>query len=68
MTVLELEQCIRAYGTEIFSFCMHLAGTREWAEELYQDTFLTAMEHIQQLHNGEGAEENWQRRQQSRWQ
>ncbi len=55
MTVLELEQCIGAYGKEIFSFCLHLTGSREWAEELYQDTFLTAMERIRQLHNGDGA-------------
>lgn len=55
MTVFELEQCIAAYGTEIYSFCLHLTGAREWADELYQDTFLVAMEHIRQLHNGAGA-------------
>ena len=51
MTVFELEQCIEAYGTEVYSFCLHLTGVREWADELYQDTFLTAMEHITKLHN-----------------
>ena len=55
MTVFELEQCIEMYGKEIYSFCLHLTGVREWADELYQDTFLTAMEHITQLHNDAGA-------------
>lgn len=51
MTVFELEQIIAQYGTGIYSFCLHLTGVREWADELYQDTFLMAMEHIEQLHN-----------------
>ena len=55
MTVFELEQCIEEYGKEVYSFCLHLTGVREWADELYQDTFLTAMEHIAQLHNEAGA-------------
>ena len=55
MTVFELEQCIETYGKEVYSFCLHLTGAREWADELYQDTFLTAMEHITQLHNEAGA-------------
>ena len=55
MTVFELEQCIEEYGKEIYSFCLHLTGVREWADELYQDTFLTAMEHITQLHNEAGS-------------
>ena len=54
MTVFELEQCIQEYGKEVYSFCLHLTGAREWADELYQDTFLTAMEHITQLHNEAG--------------
>ena len=54
MTVFELEQCIETYGKEIYSFCLYLTGAREWADELYQDTFLTAMEHITQLHNEAG--------------
>ena len=55
MTVFELEQCIETYGKEVYSFCLHLTGAREWADELYQDTFLTAMEHITKLHNDAGA-------------
>ena len=55
MTVFKLEQCIETYGKEVYSFCLHLTGAREWADELYQDTFLTAMEHITRLHNDAGA-------------
>lgn len=51
MTVLELDACIKEHGTAIYSFCRHLAGTRELADELYQDTFLVAMERMEQLHN-----------------
>lgn len=28
MTLRELEQCIETYGTEIYSFCVYLTGTR----------------------------------------
>ena len=44
MTMKELEHCIDAYGTDIYNFCQHLTKERELAEELYQDTFLTAVE------------------------
>lgn len=44
MTKMQLEQCIEAYGTELFSFCCRLTGNRQEAEELYQDTFLKAIE------------------------
>lgn len=32
MTVFELETCIEEYGAEVYSFCLHLTGVREWAE------------------------------------
>lgn len=44
MTKAELEQCISAYGTDIYSFCNYLTGSGQEAEDLYQDTFLTAIE------------------------
>lgn len=44
MNKLQLEQCIREYGKEIYSFCRHLTGNVQEAEELYQDTFLKATE------------------------
>lgn len=44
MTKQELEQCIEEYGKDIFSFCCYLTGSRQEAEDLYQDTFLKAVE------------------------
>lgn len=44
MTRVELEQCINEYGTEIYSFCKHLTGSKQEADDLYQDTFLKAVE------------------------
>ena len=44
MNKLQLEQCVRDYGKEIYTFCFHLTGSVSEAEELYQDTFLKAME------------------------
>lgn len=40
----ELEACIDEYGKDIYSFCRHLACDRQEAEDLYQDTFLKAVE------------------------
>lgn len=44
MTIKELEQCIELYGKDIYTFCLHLSGSRQEAEDLYQETFLTAMQ------------------------
>lgn len=44
MNVTELEQCINTYGKDIYAFCRQLAYSQQDAEELYQDTFLKAME------------------------
>lgn len=44
MNLKELETCIRTYGTDIFSFCCQLTRSRQEAEDLYQDTFLKALE------------------------
>lgn len=44
MNVTELEKCIDAYGTDIYSFCKQLTCSVQEAEDLYQDTFLKAME------------------------
>lgn len=52
MTRFELEQCIHEYGKEIYSFCKHLTGSRQEADDLYQDTFLKAVELQQKI--------NWQ--------
>jgi len=44
MNITELEKCIEKYGNDIYAFCLHLAYSQQEAEELYQDTFLKAME------------------------
>ncbi len=49
MTIQELEQCIAFYGKDIYSFCMHLTGNKERADDLYQDTFLEAMKKIKEI-------------------
>lgn len=40
----QLEQCIAEHGKEIYAFCRHLVGYTIEADELYQDTFLKAVE------------------------
>ena len=44
MEARELEKCIDAFGTEIYRFCIKLCMDKENAEDLYQQTFLKALE------------------------
>ncbi len=44
MTMTELEKWILIYGREIYSFCRYLAGSKQEADDLYQDTFVRAVE------------------------
>lgn len=44
MEARELETCIDEFGTEIYRFCMKLCMDKQNAEDLYQQTFLTALE------------------------
>lgn len=44
MNRVQLEQCIHEYGKDIFTFCSRITGNRQEAEDLYQDTFLKAVE------------------------
>ena len=39
-----IEQCIKKYGNDIYRFCCFLTGTRDLADDLYQDTFVKALE------------------------
>lgn len=39
-----IKRLIEDYGKEIYSFCVYLTRSREKADDLYQDTFLVAME------------------------
>ena len=40
----ELEACIKEHGKDIYSFCCQLTGSRQEADDLYQDTFLKMVE------------------------
>lgn len=40
----ELEECIEVNGKDIYSFCCQLTGSRQEADDLYQDTFLKMLE------------------------
>ena len=40
----ELEQLIGMYGRDIYSFCCYLTRNKQEADDLYQDTFVKALE------------------------
>lgn len=44
MTITELEQCIDSYGKDIYGFCRQITGGIQEGEDLYQDTFMKAVE------------------------
>ncbi len=44
MNRIQLEQCIQEYGKDIYTFCSQITRNRQEAEDLYQDTFLKAVE------------------------
>jgi RNA polymerase sigma-70 factor (ECF subfamily) len=45
----ELEKCINEFGTEIYRFCMKLCADKANADDLYQQTFLKALESSMEL-------------------
>lgn len=49
MKAWELEKCIDEFGTEIYRFCMKLCMDKADAEDLYQQTFLKALESDMEL-------------------
>ena len=49
MTKTKLENCIWEYGRDIYSFCRSLTLNLQEADDLYQDTFLKAMELIHDI-------------------
>lgn len=44
MDARETEKCIDAFGTDIYRFCLKLCADKSDAEDLYQQTFLKALE------------------------
>lgn len=49
MTKQELTECIDTYGRDIYSFCRHLTGNVQEADELYQDTWLKTVELLESI-------------------
>ena len=49
MTVAQLTDCVDVYGKEIYAFCRHLTGSVADGEDLYQETFLTALEKLEKI-------------------
>lgn len=44
MDAREIEKCIDDFGTDIYRFCLKLCADKTDAEDLYQQTFLKALE------------------------
>lgn len=44
MTIAELEECIDIYGKDIYGFCRQITGNFQDGDDLYQDTFMKALE------------------------
>ena len=44
MNATEIEKCIDDFGTDIYRFCLKLCADQADAEDLYQQTFLKALE------------------------
>ena len=44
MSSNDMEKIIQLYGDDVYRFCFHLAGSREEADDLYQDTFVKAIQ------------------------
>ena len=44
MNAREVEKCIDDFGTDIYRFCLKLCADKTDAEDLYQQTFLKALE------------------------
>lgn len=49
MTMLDIATLAQEEGKAIYSFCYRLTGNREEADDLYQETFLQAVEMIDRL-------------------
>ncbi len=58
MNLTQMQQCMEAYGKEVYSFCCSLTRNRQEAEDLYQDTFLTAVERMEQI-DAQGNPKSW---------
>ncbi|MFF2888676.1 RNA polymerase sigma factor [Paenibacillus sp. NPDC057967] len=49
MTIEELIELVKLHGKSIYGFCFNLTGNKEDTDDLYQETFLKAVEHRHKL-------------------
>jgi hypothetical protein len=49
MTIRQLEECIDVHGKDIYGFCRQITGSAQEGEDLYQDTFMKAVEHLDKM-------------------
>ena len=49
MELAQLQQLVEQYGKVVYAFCYQLTGSQQDCDELYQDTFLKAVELHQQI-------------------
>ncbi len=56
MTKDELSQCVDSCGDALYGFCLHLTGSRSDADDLFQDSFLTALEKVEKIRLSENPE------------
>jgi RNA polymerase sigma-70 factor (ECF subfamily) len=49
MTRKEFEEMLESMGNDIYSFCLQLTRSKDEAEELYQETMLTALEKYRKI-------------------
>ncbi len=49
MTKEELSQCVDSCGDALYGFCLHLTGSRSDTDDLFQDSFLKALEKIDKI-------------------
>lgn len=53
MTTKEIETIVYDYGKDIYRFCYYLTSSRDMADELYQETFLKAVQLSNKLDKSE---------------
>ncbi len=56
MTKGELSQCVDSCGDALYGFCLHLTGSRSDADDLFQDSFLKALEKVEKIRISENPE------------
>ncbi len=52
MTVKEVENLVFEYGDDLYRFCFHLTSNLDLTDELYQETFLKAVQLSHRLDEG----------------